>query len=537
MGDCSERNRSLRSNQQQNKIPVVDIFAGPGGLGEGFSALRVDDRAPFRVVLSIEKDPVAHRTLFLRSFCRQFSEEVPAEYYAYIRATDQGCRDKGLKELRRRFPDQWTSAERESILAELGKYPTRDLDTKILDAVGKTRNWVLIGGPPCQAYSLVGRSRMSRNQEKFEKDPRHFLYKEYLGIIAAHLPPVFVMENVKGLLSSTIDGDFIIEQILRDLRNPRKAMPRRERRRSAPSEEYEIYPVANYGSSPKLFEDIHAKDYLIRCEKHGVPQARHRLILLGIRQDLLKRGVSPGKLVVASHSPTMWDAIADLPELRSRLSKEEDSAESWRAVVLKSSQRGVVDDPKVPERVRLRIKELAKKVSANLDFGGEFLPFEASPTFERGWYFDSRLKGICNHSSRGHIEQDLWRYFYAACYAQVTGTSPNLKDFPHSLLPDHRNARPNRKGGLIFEDRFRVQVGDKPSSTITSHISKDGHYFIHPDPLQCRSLTVREAARLQTFPDNYFFEGPRTAQYQQVGNAVPPLVARQIAAVVAALFE
>ena len=127
---------------------------------------------------------------------------------------------------------------------------------------------------------------------------------------------------------------------------------------------------------------------------------------------------------------------------------------------------------------------------------------------------------------------DLYRYFYAACFAQVEGQSPKLEDFPTDLLPAHKNAKRAANGSPLFVDRFRVQLSDKPATTVTSHISKDGHYYIYPDPEQCRSLTVREAARLQTFPDNYFFCGPRTSQYVQVGNAVPPLLARQIAGIV-----
>ena len=135
------------------------------------------------------------------------------------------------------------------------------------------------------------------------------------------------------------------------------------------------------------------------------------------------------------------------------------------------------------------------------------------------------------------MAEDLHRYIFVSAFGKVFGRSPTLSDFPEELLPEHENVKGEDRDLKKFADRFRVQLAEGPAKTITCHISKDGHANIHPDPAQLRALTVREAARIQTFPDNYFFEGSRTEQYTQVGNAVPPYLAHQIAAIVAELFD
>ena len=143
-------------------------------------------------------------------------------------------------------------------------------------------------------------------------------------------------------------------------------------------------------------------------------------------------------------------------------------------------------------------------------------------------------KVLANHESRTHLAADLDRYLFCAAYAELHHSPARISEFPRELYPAHKNVISVCRGEEIkFDDRFRVQLWNRPSTTITSHIAKDGHYYIHPNPAQCRSLTVREAARLQTFPDDYLFEGNRTSQYTQVGHAVPPLLAQQIGKIVA----
>jgi DNA (cytosine-5)-methyltransferase 1 len=154
------------------------------------------------------------------------------------------------------------------------------------------------------------------------------------------------------------------------------------------------------------------------------------------------------------------------------------------------------------------------------------------------WLIDPAMDFVVNHETRRHMKEDLLRYLFASSYAIANGVSPKLHQYPTELLPNHENvARTVKNRHGFFNDRFRVQVSEQPATTVTSHICKDGHYFIHHDPTQCRCWTVREAARAQTFPDNYFFEGTRTDQYRQVGNAVPPYLALQVAQVVAAVLS
>jgi len=505
-------------------IPILDLFAGPGGLGEGFSAFRQNRESVFKIALSIEADSVAHRTLELRAFFRQFPyRHAPEKYYKYLAGGI--ARD----ELFARYPVEAKRASDEAWHATLGdnKFPPNVVDDRIRKAIGNSKRWVLIGGPPCQAYSLVGRSKIigEKGIKNYEADHRHFLYREYLRIIAEHRPPVFVMENVKGLLSARVNNEDMISRILRDLQHPIEAFGLGAHRTH---ERLSYRLVSLTMPTGNLLDEIDPGELIVRAEDHGVPQARHRLILLGVADE-----ASVPRLLKTQPRISIDEVIGDLPRLRSGLSREPDSAEAWCSALLTIRESAWLHDSKVDNKLRREILSQLRDVNCELPRGAEWMrPTRRTLRTHHDWFIDNRLDGVCNHATRSHIRKDLHRYFFVAAFARIHGRSPLLNDFPKALLPNHENVAAALKV-TKFNDRFRVQVAGRPATTITSHISKDGHYFVHYDPTQCRSLTVREAARLQTFPDKYFFEGPRTQQYHQVGNAVPPLLSHQIAKIVA----
>lgn len=496
------------------RFGIVDLFAGPGGLAEGFSGYRNNaGQSPFHIELSVEKEISAHRTLQLRAFYRQFGGDLPEEYYDLFR-------DKlDVNGLARLYPQQWLAAEQEALNLELGTDEAREIIEQRLGALDG-RQTIVIGGPPCQAYSLVGRARNRGRQDYVpEQDDRHFLYEEYIRILEQLAPAAFVMENVKGLLSSKVNGSLIGNQIIADLEKT-----------CAKHGGYRLFPLD--AGEQSLLESADLSDFVIRAENHGVPQARHRLIIVGVRADLCTELDLAGVLTLKEAEKVFASAaLSSLPALRSGLSRRSDSYDKWNAIVSQQMQ-------KVGKAVSGTDKVLREEVRRLISAHGERKrPLKRTktgrskmanrvPAAFRDWIVDPRLTDMANHETRGHMADDLGRYFFASAYGRVHGASPKAKDYPDALAPDHANWTSGK-----FADRFRVQLENRPSTTITSHISKDGHYFIHPDPLQCRSLTVREAARLQTFPDNYLFLGNRTQQYVQVGNAVPPFLAKQIAEV------
>jgi DNA (cytosine-5)-methyltransferase 1 len=446
--------RNRESQRSSFLASAVDLFAGSGGISEGF----ID--AGFRVAAFLECDQHAAETLRSRAAFHGLRElNKLAWYNRYFRE------EISRETLFQRFPKIADDVEASVIEKKFGEHRYIDVISAIRNALrlqGVDKVNVLLGGPPCQAYSLVGRSR---DPNRMEDDGRHFLYEHYLCVLEDLRPDFFVLENVPGLLTAKAGGQDTFKKILRDF--------------AAIEPAYEVAPSYDeYRENPR--------DYLVNSSWYGVPQKRTRVILIGYRRTLARmhpRIKAVFKRLLANRSGnvlTLTDAIGDLPELTPG-----DGKDGW--------------------------------------FGA----YESKSLTQYQSWAHRQAAGVCNHKARTHMASDLERYRFFIDHHLNGNRRATLLD----LLKERPDLTPKHDHLDKFIDRFKVQLWNRPSATVMAHIAKDGHYYIHPDIHQCRSFTVREAARCQSFPDNFKFEGPRTEQFKQVGNAVPPRMAAAIAKV------
>ncbi|MEH6720775.1 MAG: DNA cytosine methyltransferase [Aurantimonas endophytica] len=333
---------------------VIDLFAGPGGLGEGFAGFSTKDRRPFQIVISAEMEAAAHSTLRLRAFVR-----------AHL--AKEGCLPDGYEDFHRGgatatlWQDHplWSEAEHEARRLTLGSPEARE---PIAAAISEARsrfgeNTVVIGGPPCQAYSLAGRAR-NRGIEgyKAEEDGRHFLFREYIAVLRALHPAVFVMENVTGMLSSAVGGRRVFEMVLEDLR-------------SLGGKEGSLYELV--ALSPRSLLRTAPQDFVVYAEDHGVPQRRHRVIVVGVRKDVAEawrvRRTDGGHALLAERpKATVRQVIGGFPELRSGLSREQDDFRSWAAILELTATflAELPDVADVPEDAAAALRRLPRQARA-----------------------------------------------------------------------------------------------------------------------------------------------------------------------------
>ncbi|RLG93164.1 DNA (cytosine-5-)-methyltransferase [Candidatus Bathyarchaeota archaeon] len=409
----------------ENEFTVLDMFAGAGGLSEGFF------RTGYKFISHIEMDKYASMTLETRAIYHALKANGLEDYYYGYIAGDFSRED--LLQEGKRFSDLNSAGIINSkISAENEEVIIRRIE-KTMETHNLKKTDVIIGGPPCQAYSIVGRSRDS---EKMKKDPRNYLYLCYLSFIRSFKPDIFVFENVLGIKTAR-NGEIYHDFLARAGK-------------------------LGYTIREKI---LNAADFLVL-------QRRKRVIVIGWKAeyDLEYPSFTP-----IEHNYTVSSLLEDLPSLKPGEGNE-------------SPQEYIRPPARYLEESGLR----------------------------------SEKDILIQHSARRHNERDREIYKYV-----ISVWNNEHRRVKYDELPERLKTHRNRES---FEDRFKVVAPDlKYAQTITAHISKDGHYYIHPDIAQARSITVREAARIQSFPDNFKFEGPRTSQYTQVGNAVPPLMAERIA--------
>ncbi|MBV7391842.1 DNA cytosine methyltransferase [Enterococcus sp. ALS3] len=399
-------------------LNIIDLFSGAGGLTEGFR-----DPNFFNLIAHVEMDQSACKTLKLRDTYYYLKEKNKLNlYYDYI--SGKISRDFFFSKI----PESVVSKIINIGISE----DTLENIFSTIDTRKSTRKiHGVIGGPPCQAYSTIGRSQNEKNKKQ---DERIYLYKYYIKFLERYDPDFFIFENVKGLLSfNDLDGQKLFDKILNEFSN--------------------INGADHYRIEQKM----------INCSDYGVPQTRERLFIFGQKKSN-KNGDFFSWIKKYKETPPIINKLfQDLPLIHAGQTKNKYSCTPADSFVKKN----------------LRKKNVPL------------------------------TQNIC----RPNKENDL------AIYRIVAEEKKKNRNIKYSDLPPHLITH---KKTNIFLDRFKAINGTGFSHTVVAHISKDGHYYIHPDVNQNRSITVREAARIQTFPDDFYFEDSRTAAFKQIGNAVPP---------------
>ena len=402
-----------------SSLKYIDVFAGAGGLSEGFI------REGFQAIAHVEMDKDACDTLKTRLAYHYLSQNNKLSIYkAYLK-----------NEITREV--LWGNIPGPIMESVINEEITGETISDIFNNIDKQLDGhkvdLIIGGPPCQAYSLVGRSR---DPNRMKGDKRNFLFRYYAEFLIKYKPKYFVFENVLGLLTAG-NKRYLNEMI-------------------------------------QLFESIGysvAEPTVLNAEDYGVLQKRRRVIIMG------QRGKKKFNFPVLQKVENKWQIKKDL----------------------------FYDLPYLNPGDEFNIVKYTKPINEYLRTTG----------------IRNGIDIVTQHITRNHNKRDLEIYSIAIDKWVNEKTRLKYSDLP-ARLQTHNNTE-------AFLDRFKVVDPNGHSHTMVAHISKDGHYYIYPDSKQIRSISVREAARIQSFPDDYFFEGGRTAAFKQIGNAVPPLMAKAIA--------
>jgi DNA (cytosine-5)-methyltransferase 1 len=402
------------------ELNYIDLFAGAGGLSEGFI------RAGFSPIAHVEMNKDACDTIKTRTAYHWLKENKKTRIY-----------NDYLKSETKNKEELWKNVPEHLINSVINKEISENTLPEIFKAIDKELNGgkvdLIIGGPPCQAYSIVGRAR-----KDMESDPRNHLYKHYVQFLEKYNPNMFVFENVPGILSAK-NGEYL-NKIFKAVKNAG----------------YEVaIPPKNH---------LNAKDF-------GVLQDRKRVIIIGWKKEL---NLKYPAFETTEHSfQILKDLFSDLKPLK--------------------NGQGTLNAVAYAKPTTAYLKQT--NIRNGLDF-------------------------VTQHIVRPNNDNDL-EIYQIAIEKWNNGKRLNYSELPKRLIK-HTNTD-------SFVNRFQVVNGKGVSHTVVAHIAMDGHYYIHPDKKQNRSISVREAARIQSFPDDYFFEGSRTAAFKQIGNAVPPLMAQKIA--------